>query len=162
MWGERIGFSVTNPVGIGRVCLCLGCGGGGGVRYMCIVLGGYLAHLRCTQSSILLHLIDICFPTCICLHRVCVVSSFISFFLSYHVTYTNLLLQLPVCVSVFHHFIPLLLLLSTQSFDPCLWGGGPIIPLLVHQPAYPSIWPVAPSLQRGLSINPGVTTVVRM
>ena len=34
------------------------------------------------------------------------------------------------------------MLLSTHSLDPCLWGGGsPIIPLLVHQPAYPSITP---------------------
>ena len=36
-------------------------------------------------------------------------------------------------------------------------GGSPIIPLLVHHPAYLSIWPAAPSLQRGLSTNPGVT-----
>ena len=28
---------------------------------------GVLAHLRCTQCSILLHLMDICFLTCICL-----------------------------------------------------------------------------------------------
>ena len=34
-------------------------------------------------------------------------------------------------------------------------GGSPIIPLLVHQPAYLSIWPAAPSLQQGLSTNPG-------
>ena len=27
---------------------------------------------------------------------------------------------------------------------PCLWGS-PIIPLLVHQPAYPSIWPATPA-----------------
>ena len=36
-------------------------------------------------------------------------------------------------------------------------GGSPIIPLLVHQPAYLSIKQAAPSLQRGLSTNPGVT-----
>ena len=35
--------------------------------------------------------------------------------------------------------------------------GGGVIPLLVHQPAYLSIWPAAPSLQRGPSTNPGVT-----
>ena len=28
------------------------------------------AHLRCTQCSILLHLIDICFLTCICLWQI--------------------------------------------------------------------------------------------
>ena len=40
-----------------------------------------------------------------------------------------------------------------------VWGGGlsPIIPFLVHRQAYPSIWPAASSLQRGLSLNPGVT-----
>ena len=49
------------------------------------------------------------------------------------------------------------MLLSTHSLNPSLCGGGcPIIPLLVHQPAYPSIWLAAPSLQRGLSTNPGV------
>ena len=37
-------------------------------------------------------------------------------------------------------------------------GRSPIIPLLVQQSAYPSIWPAAQSLQRGLSsTNPGVT-----
>ena len=44
---------------------------------------------------------------------------------------------------------------STHSLDPCLWGGSPIILLLVHQPA-------TPSLQRGLSTNPGVTVWVCM
>ena len=36
-------------------------------------------------------------------------------------------------------------------------GGNSIIPLLFHQPAYLSIWPASPSLQRGLSTNPGMT-----
>ena len=57
--------------------------------------------------------------------------------------------------------LAMLFVVSTHSLDPCLWGGGgvgsPIISLLVHQPAYLSIWPAAPSLQRGLSTNPGVT-----
>ena len=39
-------------------------------RYMCIVLGGYLQHLRCTQCSILLHHMDICFLICICLWQI--------------------------------------------------------------------------------------------
>ena len=30
---------------------------------------------------------------------------------------------------------------------------GPIIPLLVHQPAYPSIWPAAPSFQCGAYVG---------
>ena len=36
-------------------------------------------------------------------------------------------------------------------------GWNPIIPLLVHQPAYPSIWQAAPSLQWDMPTNPGVT-----
>ena len=36
-------------------------------------------------------------------------------------------------------------------------GGSQIFPLEIHQRAYPSIWPAVPSLQRGLSTNPGVT-----
>ena len=98
MWGVRgLGFGFTNPVETGGVwdeCLCLGCGGVGGlggvvmvcvggVMYVCVVSLDYLcrwqvhlsvfcsrripAHLRCTQSSHLLHLIDICFLTRICL-----------------------------------------------------------------------------------------------
>ena len=37
-------------------------------------------------------------------------------------------------------------------------GRSPIIPLVVHKPAYPSNWPAAPSLQQGLPTNPVVTT----
>ena len=36
-------------------------------------------------------------------------------------------------------------------------GGSPMFPLVVHQPASPSIWPAVQSLRRGLSTNPGVT-----
>ena len=36
-------------------------------------------------------------------------------------------------------------------------GGSSMFPLVVHQPASPSIWPAVQSLQRGLSTNPGVT-----
>ena len=32
-----------------------------------------------------------------------------------------------------------------------------MFPLVVHQPASPSIWPAVQSLRRGLSTNPGVT-----
>ena len=49
----------------------------------------------------------------------------------------------------------LLLCLTTPLTLVC--GGSPIIPLLVHQPAYLSIWPATPSLQRSLSRNLGVT-----
>ena len=34
-------------------------------------------------------------------------------------------------------------------------GGSPMFPLVVHQPASPSIWPAVQSLWRGLSTNPG-------
>ena len=37
-------------------------------------------------------------------------------------------------------------------------GGSPMFPLVVHQPASPSIWPAVQSLRRGLSTNPGVTS----
>ena len=36
-------------------------------------------------------------------------------------------------------------------------GGSPMFPLVIHQPASPSIWPAVQSLRRGLSSNPGAT-----
>ena len=36
-------------------------------------------------------------------------------------------------------------------------GGSPMFPLVVHQPASPSICPTVQSPRRGMSINPGVT-----
>ena len=36
-------------------------------------------------------------------------------------------------------------------------GGSPIFPLVVHQPASPSISTEVHSLRRGMSTNPGVT-----
>ena len=36
-------------------------------------------------------------------------------------------------------------------------GWSPMFPLVVHQPASPSIWPAVQSLRRGLSTNPGAT-----
>ena len=36
-------------------------------------------------------------------------------------------------------------------------GGSPMFPLVIHQPASPSIWPAVQSLRRGLSTNPGAT-----
>ena len=36
-------------------------------------------------------------------------------------------------------------------------GGSPMFPLVVHQPASPSIWPAVQSLRQGLSTNPGAT-----
>ena len=41
-------------------------------------------------------------------------------------------------------------------------GGSPMFPLVVHQPASPSIWPAVQSLRRGLSTNPGATIDVCM
>ena len=35
--------------------------------YLYIVIGGHLRYLRYTQCSILLHIMDMCFLTCICL-----------------------------------------------------------------------------------------------
>ena len=85
--------------GVLDMCLCFGCGGVGGVGgewlgqgsgavgwcYVCVSLDSLCrwqvqvsvycawripAHLRCTQCSILLHLMDICFLTCICLWQI--------------------------------------------------------------------------------------------
>ena len=36
-------------------------------------------------------------------------------------------------------------------------GWSPMFPLVVHQPASPSIWPAVQSPRRGLSTYPGVT-----
>ena len=79
------------------MCLCFGCGGVGGewvgglnqgreggvmscvsLDYLCISqvqVSVYCdwripAHLRCTQWSILLHIMDICFLTCICVWQI--------------------------------------------------------------------------------------------
>ena len=41
-------------------------------------------------------------------------------------------------------------------------GGSPMFPLVVHQPASPSIWPAVQSLRRGLSTNPGATMWVQL
>ena len=48
----------------------------------------------------------------------------------------------------------LMLLVSTHSLDPCLWGESDHP---VFGPAYLTIWPAAASLEQGLSTNPGVT-----
>ena len=98
-WMRLSGLGFTNPVGRGGVldmCLCFGCGGVGGEWvagldqgrewcYVCVSLDSRCrwqvqvsvycawripAHLRCTQCSILLHLMDICFLTCICLWQI--------------------------------------------------------------------------------------------
>ena len=94
-WMGELSLVFTNPVGTGVVLdMCFGCGcvGGqwvGGLDqgrerwcYVCVSLDSLCrgqaqvsvycawripAHLRCTQCSIMLHLIDICFLTCICL-----------------------------------------------------------------------------------------------
>ena len=41
-------------------------------------------------------------------------------------------------------------------------GDSPIFPLVVHQPASPSIWLAVQSLRRDLSTNPGGDNVMRM
>ena len=86
---KRLCLSFTNPAGTVEMCMCVGCGGvsgvggglgqdlgrWGGVMSVCVVSPDYLcrwqvqvsgycarrihAHLRCTQCSILLHIIDI-------------------------------------------------------------------------------------------------------
>ena len=103
--------NLEGVVGEWDVCHCLVCGGvwvewvadfghGGwsGVMYVCVVSLDYLwrwqvqvsvycaqritAHLRCTQCSILLHLIDICFITCICLQPISQIETFFGVYVS--------------------------------------------------------------------------------
>ena len=97
-WMGGLGLGFTNPEGTGGVSdVCLGCGGVGrewvgglhqgleGWCYVCVSLDFLCrwqvqvsvycncripAHLRCTLCSILLHLMDICFLTCICLWQI--------------------------------------------------------------------------------------------
>ena len=104
---RELGLGFTNPVGTRGVdmCLCFSCGGVGGVGgewvggldqdreryggvsldYLCrwqVQISLYCAwwipaHLRCTQCSILLHLMDICFLTCICLWQISQIQTFL-------------------------------------------------------------------------------------
>ena len=63
--------------------------------------------------------------------------------------------------SPFWQFVGCRLLLSCCCCLPTSMalasGGSPMFPLVVHQPASPSIWPAVQSLRRGLSTNPGAT-----
>ena len=52
---------------------------------------------------------------------------------------------------------------STHSLDPCLWGSDhPAFGPPVHQPAYLSIWPAAPSLPAGSVHKSSGDSVVRI
>ena len=65
---RRLGLGLANPVGTGGVLdvsldsLCRW-----KVQVSVYCAWRIPAHLRCTQCSIMLHLMDICFLTCICL-----------------------------------------------------------------------------------------------
>ena len=68
----------------------------------------------------------------------------------------------PCCMDVFNIFM--LCIEEGYCYCCCLptpmtlaSGGSPMFPLVVHQPASPSIWPAVQSLRRGLSTNPGAT-----
>ena len=96
-WMRELGLGFTNPVGTGGVldmCLCLvaGRGFGPGSRAVVLCLDSLCrwqvqvsvycawripAHLRCTQCSILLHLMDICCLTCICLWQISQIQTFL-------------------------------------------------------------------------------------
>ena len=88
-WDMCLCFGCSGVGGVGGgwvVVLGQGLGGWGGVMYVCIVSLNFLcrwqvhvsvycarripAHLRCSQCSILFHLINICFLTCICLWHI--------------------------------------------------------------------------------------------
>ena len=67
--------------------------------------------------------------------------------------------------AVIHHDLPCQRPLKNLNISCCCLptpmtlasGGSPVFPLVVHQPASPSIWPAVQSLRRGLSTNPGAT-----
>ena len=78
-WIKGLGLCFTNPVGTVGV---LGPGSGRvGWWYVCVScesrwqvqVSVYCArqiHFSCTQCSFMLHIIDICFPPCICLWQI--------------------------------------------------------------------------------------------
>ena len=123
------------------------------------------AHLRCTQCSILLHLIDICFLTFICLWQISQIQTrlfkvvgpglvstspaFVSSSASHLTQFTQQLVSavtappLVGCVVWSHIFYVCCCLPTPMTLAS---GGSPMFPLVVHQPASPSIWPaVQPS-----------------
>ena len=61
---------------------------------------------------------------------------------------------LPLCAILRYHNIGCCWLPTPMTLAS---GGSPMFPLVVHQPASPSIWPAVQSLRRVLSTNPGVT-----
>ena len=72
-WMRELGLGFTNPVGTGGVldvCLCLDSLCRWQVQVSVYCAWRIPAHLRCTQCSTLLHLMDICFLTCICLWQI--------------------------------------------------------------------------------------------
>ena len=97
--GEKIGFGLyqscwnrsVRRVSVWVVVVLGGCWGG--VMFVCVVSLDFLclcqvqvsvyyarripAHIRCTQCSILLHLIDICFLTCICMWQISQIQTFL-------------------------------------------------------------------------------------
>ena len=67
----------------------------------------------------------------------------------FHKTKKNLLRTIPSGGGIYTCCLPTPMTLAS--------GGSPMFPLVVHQPASPSIWPAVQSLRRGLSTNPGAT-----
>ena len=98
---ERIGFGFYQSCGdsgsVGHVFWLRWCGWVGGLDqgvvgwcYVCVILDSLCrwqvsvycawripAHLRFTQCSIMLHLMDICFLTCICLWQISQIQTFL-------------------------------------------------------------------------------------
>ena len=125
--GERIVrlYQSCRNSGVCDVCLRLCCGGVGGVggwlglggwcgvMYVCVVSMDALwrwqvqvsvyyarqipAQLRCTQCSIMLHLMGICFLTCICLWQISQIHTFLGV-----VVGSGLVSASPVFMSAIH------------------------------------------------------------
>ena len=72
------------------------------------------AHLRCTQCSILLHLMDICFLTCICLWQISQIQTFL-----FKVVGPGLVSTSPAFVS--RSLTQSFPLFASQSCWECIW-----------------------------------------
>ena len=75
-WMRELVLGFTNPVGTEEVldmCLCFGCGGVGGVwsgEWESWAKGVIMCVCAVRPDSIMLHLIDICFLTYICMWQI--------------------------------------------------------------------------------------------
>ena len=79
------------------------------------------AHLRCTQCSILLHLMDICFLTCICLWQISQIQTFL-----FKVVGPGMVSTSPAFVSssASHPAVRMTGMPKNSKSGPHCWGRG--------------------------------------